>query len=108
MKTPLYVIVHPDVVEGLAGTSKYHREVLTEIKTIQEEEKENCILFKGEPQEITEQLPIKDKTREIRVCGAFSGNQLYAVDLTCKILRKFGYNAVVYGPGTMLFPPPKI
>jgi hypothetical protein len=99
MEEPFYVIVHPAVVEGLAGKNEDHRNVLEEIKRIQE--KGNCILCPGRPYEITDLLPENAKTREIRVCGAFSGKELkYAVDETCRFLRGYGYNAVVYGPGT--------
>lgn len=101
MKTPLYVIVHPAVVEGLAKANEDYGRVWTEIKRIQEEG--NCILCKGNHDEIISRLPSNRETTEIRVCGAFSGKEeRYVVDVTCKILRAHEYNAVVYGPGTVL------
>ena len=96
---PTYIILHESC---LSNDNKEDRPILQEIAKIKESGKEGIdfIVWEKDPSKIPDGL---DKNRPVLVCGAVKSTSRakLCIDQQLEALRKAGFKAEIYGPGTL-------
>lgn len=101
MKKPFYVLVHTNSVKSYTDKCKKAKKIYQRILQIKKSEDfiETPINFS----KVLSVMPVINKQRPVKVCGAFSykSNPTFCVDQTRDILAKANYNAQIYTPATL-------